>query len=61
MPEDRQHGLGGRVEISTLTLPPFVWLLVFFLIPVLILAAISFSPAGMTVELFHAPSLDLLS
>jgi len=58
MPEDRQHGLGGRVEISTLTLPPFVWLLVFFLIPVLILAAISFSPAGMTVELFHAPSLD---
>ncbi len=58
MPEQRQNPLGGRAEIAILTLPPFVWLIVFFLIPALILAAISFSPAGMTVEIFHAPSLD---
>jgi len=58
MPEDRQHWLGGRTEIFTLTLPPFFWLVVFFLIPVVILAAISFSPAGMKVEIFSSPSLD---
>ncbi|KAA6187433.1 ABC transporter permease [Thiohalocapsa marina] len=58
MPEHRQALLGGRAEISILTLPPFVWLLVFFLVPVLILAALSFSPAGMTVEVFRTPSLE---
>ena len=36
----------GRVEVATLTLPPLVWLVIFFVIPVLILAAISLSPDG---------------
>lgn len=58
MPEQRPRRRGGRPEIAILTLPPFIWLVVFFLIPVLILAAVSFSPAGMTVEIFRAPSLD---
>ena len=48
----------GRVEVATLTLPPLVWLVIFFVIPVLILAAISLSPAGMTVEISPTPSIE---
>lgn len=58
MSEQHQPVLGGRAEISILMLPPFVWLVAFFLIPILILAALSFAPAGMMLELLRTPSLE---
>lgn len=58
MTTNQKPGWQGRhTEIALLSLPPIVWLLVFFLIPSLILFGLSFAPAGMSLEMPREPSL----